>query len=146
MLSVSADVDTAAVLGAGGVHLPQRLAVGEMVRQARARLGDTALVGVSCHSLAEAEAAERLGADYITLSPVFLTDSKPGYGPALGIGPLQAMIAKLRIPALGLAGISTGNAGEVRGAGASGIAVMGEIMRATDPARATSKLIDAWRL
>jgi thiamine-phosphate pyrophosphorylase len=146
MLSVSADLEASAAIGAGGLHLPQRLASKNLVKDARARLGDGALIGISCHSQAEAVAAERAGADYITLSPVFLTESKPGYGPALGPAGFRAVAAPLGIPALGLAGITAENASSVRGAGAAGIAVMGNVMRAGDAAQAMADIIDAWRI
>ena len=45
-----------------------------------------ALIGASAHSAEEAAALLRAGADYVTVSPVFATESKPGYGPALGAG------------------------------------------------------------
>jgi thiamine-phosphate pyrophosphorylase len=143
--AVSADLDAADALGAGGLHLPQRLATSETVQRARARLGRDALIGISCHSREEADAAKAAGADYITLSPVFLTESKPGYGPALGTVLFGDIAARIGIPALGLAGISVENAAAVRDAGAAGIAVMGAIMRADDPAAVTQALIAAWR-
>lgn len=145
LLSVSADVGAAAAIGAGGVHLPQRAADAETVARARAALGGAALIGISCHSLEEAEAAQRLGADYVTLSPVFLTESKPGYGPALGTARLASMIAALRLPVLALGGIAPDNAAAVRASGAAGLAVMGLIMRAAEPAAAFGDLADGWR-
>jgi len=144
-LSISADLDAATAIGADGLHLPQRLAGSDMVALARSRLGQEALIGVSCHSLGEAEEAVRFGADYITLSPFFLTESKPGYGPALGTGLFQDIAAQLSIPVLALGGIDDRNAPDVRKAGASGIAVMGTIMRATDTAETTSTLVRAWQ-
>ncbi len=145
MLSISADVAAAGAVGAGGVHLPQRAADPEPVARARAAMGDAALIGISCHSLEEAHAAQALGADYITLSPVFLTESKPGYGPALGTDGLSSMIAALRLPVLALGGIAPDTAAEVRGSGAAGLAVMGLVMRAADPAAAFATLLRAWR-
>jgi len=145
LLAISADLEAAVALGAGGLHLPQRLAKADMVAKARERLGADALVGISCHSLAEAAAAEQAGADYVTLSPVFLTDSKPGYGPALGTAPFGTAARQLGIPAIGLAGIGVDNAAAVHAAGAAGIAVMGNVMRAADPARFMEALIAAWR-
>ena len=84
-LSISADVELAAAVGAAGVHLQ---AAGQ-VAAARDRLPD-AMIGVSAHSLADVAAAAAAGADYVTLSPIFVTDSKPGYGPALGTESLRA--------------------------------------------------------
>lgn len=144
LLSVSAGIAAAAAIGAGGVHLPQRLADEAALARARKALGDGALVGISCHSRNEASAAQALGADYVTLSPAFLTDSKPGYGPALGVETLAAIAAELDIPVLALAGIGPENASAVRGSGVAGIAVMGLVMRAPDPAAAFRDLQSAW--
>jgi thiamine-phosphate pyrophosphorylase len=144
LLSVSADIAAAASIGAGGIHLPQRLADAATVAEARNVLGNDALVGISCHSLAEAAAAQSLGADYVTLSPAFLTDSKPGYGPALGVETLATIATELDIPALALAGIGPENASAVRASGVAGIAVMGLVMRAHDPAAAFRDLQSAW--
>jgi len=127
---VNGDVRAAKAAGAAGVHLP----AGGDIAAARRELGPEALIGVSTHSLAEARAAEEAGADYITLSPVFLTDSKPGYGPALGLDGLRAATAALRLPVIALAGIDETNAAACRRAGAAGIATMGGVMRAGDPA------------
>jgi thiamine-phosphate pyrophosphorylase len=136
-LSVSADVELAAAVGAAGVHLQ---AVGE-VAAARERLAD-GIIGASAHSLADVAAAAAAGADYVTLSPIFLTESKPGYGPALGIESLRTAAA-LGIPVLALAGVTAATAGACLAAGASGVAVMGEVMRARDPARIVRDLIAA---
>lgn len=143
-LSVSADLEAAVAVGADGLHLPRRLAAADTMEQARTRLGPDALIGISCHSQAEADTAIALGADYITMSPVFLTESKPGYGPAIGVDGLQDCVARIAVPVLGLAGIDDTNAATVRAAGAAGIAVMGNVMRAGDPAAAVAGLIRAW--
>ncbi|WP_205574587.1 thiamine phosphate synthase [Indioceanicola profundi] len=121
-----------------GVHLP---AGGDAAR-ARGLLGPAALVGVSCHTLAEVRAAREGGADYVTFSPVFPTESKPGYGPALGPGAL-AEAAAIGVPVLALGGVDAGNAAACRRAGAAGLAVMGGIMRAGDPAAAMRELLAA---
>jgi thiamine-phosphate pyrophosphorylase len=136
-LSVSADIELAAAVGAAGVHLQ---AAGQ-VASARERLAD-AIIGVSAHSLADVAAAAAAGADYVTLSPVFLTESKPGYGPALGIESLRTAAA-LGIPVLALAGVTAATAGACLAARASGVAVMGEVMRAQDPARVVRELVAA---
>ena len=136
-LSVSADIELAAAVGAAGVHLQ---AAGQ-VASARERLAD-AIIGVSAHRLADVAAAAAAGADYVTLSPIFLTESKPGYGPALGIESLRTAAA-LGIPVLALAGVTAATAGACLAAGASGVAVMGEVMRAQDPARVVRELVAA---
>jgi thiamine-phosphate pyrophosphorylase len=141
-LSVSADL--AAAVPATGIHLPQRMAQPETLATARAQLGTDALIGVSTHSRAEALTAQNAGADYVTLSPIFLTDSKPGYGPALGPDGFRSMTADLDIPAVALGGIAAETISSVRSAGAAGVAVMGGVMRADDPEGETQRLLSAW--
>jgi thiamine-phosphate pyrophosphorylase len=140
-LSVSRDVDFAAEYGAS-VHLQSAAAV----EAARQRLGTDAHIGVSAHSLADVEAAAAAGADYVTLSPIFMTASKPGYGPALGLGAIAeaASIArKTGIAIVALGGITARAARPCLDAGAAGVAVMGEIMRAEDPRLCLRGLIEA---
>jgi len=72
------------------------------------------------------------GADYVTVSPVFLTVSKPGYGPALGTDGLARIVARVAGPVIALGGVTAANAASCRAAGAQGVAVMGEVMRAAD--------------
>ncbi|MGH7031103.1 MAG: thiamine phosphate synthase, partial [Stellaceae bacterium] len=101
-----ADIDAVAETGAAGVHLPS----GGDPRAARAQLAG-ALIGASAHSAAEAASLLAAGADYVTASPVFLTASKPGYGPALGLAGLAAIIAEAGGPAVALGGVTAANAG-----------------------------------
>jgi thiamine-phosphate pyrophosphorylase len=122
------DIEAVAAVGADGVHLPS--ATGP--ETARARLPER-LIGVSAHSAAEAASLLRAGADYVTVSPVFLTASKPGYGPALGLDGLSRIVAEASGPVIALGGITAENAASCIAAGAIGVAVMGEIMRAADP-------------
>lgn len=136
-LTVHADLEAAAACD--GVHLPG----GGDVRAARARLGPDALVGLSCHAPAEVARAAADGADYATLSPIFPTSSKPGYGPALGPAALTGA-ATAGIPVLALGGVDAANAAACRAAGAGGIAVMGGIMTAADPQAAMAAIIAGW--
>jgi thiamine-phosphate pyrophosphorylase len=124
-VTVHDDLDAAKALGIG-IHLPARASVVE----ARHVLGRDALIGISAHSLEEVTEAVGARADYATLSPIFLTSSKPGYGPALGLDILRGVT---RIPLLALGGVGAGNAAACIAAGAAGVAVMGEAMRASDP-------------
>jgi thiamine-phosphate pyrophosphorylase len=80
--------------------------------------------------------------DYVTLSPIFPTASKPGYGPAVGVA-RAAELAGER-PWLALGGVDSAERARecVRG-GAAGVAVMGAIMRADDPERTTRMLVEA---
>jgi thiamine-phosphate pyrophosphorylase len=132
------DIDSVMAVGAAGVHLP---ADGDPAA-ARAQL-PRALIGASAHTASEAAARLRAGADYVTISPVFLTASKPGYGPALGLDGLAAAAAAAPGQVLALGGITPANAGLCRAAGAAGIAVMGEVMRAAEPQATVADLIRA---
>src|SRR5207253_4071572 len=109
---------------------------------ARARLPG-ALIGASAHSAEEAAALLRAGADYITASPIFITASKPGYGPALGLDGFARIVAQARGPVVALGGITPENAATCFTAGARGIAVMGEVMRAADPQATVEHLLRA---
>ena len=143
---VIAHDDLAAVIaaGAGGVHLPGSADRGDGPAAARALLPD-GLIGASAHSAAAAVGLLRQGADYVTISPVFPTASKPGYGPALGLDRLAEIAAAIPGRVVALAGITPENAASCRAAGAAGIAVMGEIMRSADPAATVRELLEAWR-
>jgi len=85
------------------------------------------------HSVDEAAALLRAGADYVTVSPVFVTASKPGYGPALGLEGLGRIVAQAPGAVVALGGITPENAALCLGTGVRGIAVMGEVMRAANP-------------
>ena len=87
-----------------------------------------ALVGRSCHSVEEVARAAGQGCNYVTVSPVFQSPSKPGYGPALGIAGLRALI-RSGLPAYALGGIRPDHAAGCLAAGAAGLAVMGTLMR-----------------
>lgn len=139
-LTLHGPAELARAAGADGVHLSG----GGHAGAARALLGADALVGLSVHTLAEAQAADGASLDYITASPVFLTASKPGYGPALGTAGLAGFVAASPVPVIALAGIAPANAAACRDAGVAGLAVMGSVMRAEDPAAEFSALLAAW--
>lgn len=87
-----------------------------------------ALVGRSCHSRAEVDRAVAERCDYVLVSPIYPTASKPGYGPALGPSGLAALV-RVGQPAYALGGVSPETVADCRAAGAYGVAVMGPIMR-----------------
>ncbi len=130
-----------ALSGCDGVHLP---ASGWPSSAAPAGRSAGSIVGRSCHDAGDLSAAERGGADYVTLSPVFLTASKPGYGPALGTERLAALVARTTVAVYALGGIETPEqVRSCRQAGAAGVAVMGAVMRADDPGRVVRALLRA---
>jgi len=132
------DIDAVVLSGADGVHLPG----GGDPTAARRRL-PAGLIGVSAHVPEEAAAQLKAGADYVTLSPIFLTASKPGYGPAVGLAALAAASRLAPGPVVALGGIGADNVAACLAAGARGIAVMGEIMRAADPEATVGRFLAA---
>ena len=140
-LSIGADIELAAEAQTGAAH------VRDMADIARARhlLGPSALVGLSAHSVADAANAKAAGADYVTLSPIHETVSKPGYGPALGNAAIQRA-AETGLPIVALGGIGAGNAAAALAAEAAAIAVMGGVMRAESTPQAVKALLAATEL
>jgi thiamine-phosphate pyrophosphorylase len=128
LVTAHEDIEAVAVTGADGVHLPS----GGNPAAARARL-PVALIGASAHSADEAAALLRAGADYLTVSPVFVTASKPGYGPALGLDGLARIIARAPGAVVALGGVTPENVASCLSTGVRGVAVMGEVMRSADP-------------
>jgi thiamine-phosphate pyrophosphorylase len=112
-------VDVALAGGADGAHLAAHSMPVQVVRRFVPR---AFVIGVSCHSLGEAMAAESGGADYLVLGPVFETPSKLGYGPPLGLEELRNVASRIRIPVLALGGITVDRIRPCLEAGASGIA------------------------
>lgn len=133
-------------IGASGIHLARDEPVPYLRRD---RPSPDLLVGRSCHDLPELLRACRDRLDHVTLSPVAATASKPGYGPALGVAGLRALLAALedqpfpRPRVLALGGVDPANAARWVEAGADGVAVMGEVMRSTDPAETVCRVLRA---
>ena len=88
------------------------------------------LVGRSCHRESDLVRAGEEACDYVTISPVFLTPSKPGYGPALGPAGLASRMASARSSVFALGGVTPERVAPCLAAGAYGVAVMGAIMGA----------------
>lgn len=129
-LIINDRVDIALAVGADGVHLGQS----DMpILHARRLLGPDCLIGISAESLDDALEAEQQGADYIGISPVFSTSTKTDTAPALGLEGLRRIREQVRIPLVGIGGINLSNAGQVRDAGADGVAVVSAIMAAASP-------------
>jgi thiamine-phosphate pyrophosphorylase len=122
---------------ADGVHLPAR----SNPIFARELLGADKLVGVSIHTIIEAEAIDPSVVDYAIAGPAFETASKPGYGPEIGRKGLAEIAAAARVPILAIGGINAMRAAEVLAVGPAGIVVMGGMMRAADPQQEMKALL-----
>ena len=136
IVTVHDDIEAVIATGAHGVHLPGA----SDPAAARLRL-PRGLIGVSAHSPSEAAALLAAKADYVSLSPIFPSPSKPDYGPPLGLGAIRE--AAVSGAVIALAGIDETNAAACLAAGAAGIAIMGDIMRAADPETTVRRLIEA---
>ena len=112
-------LDVALAAKAHGVHLGTRSMPADLVRRLAPR---EFVVGVSCHSLEEALAAQAAGADYILLGPIFATPSKLPYGPPLGLVKLREVTSQVSIPVFALGGITLDRVALCRQNGAAGIA------------------------
>jgi thiamine-phosphate pyrophosphorylase len=120
-----------------GVHL----SAGSDPITARKLLGADRLLGVSIHTITEAEAIDPGVVDYAIAGPAFETASKPGYGPEIGRKGLAEIAGAARVPILAIGGLNATRAAEVLVAGPVGIAVMGGVMRAADPGQEMKALL-----
>jgi thiamine-phosphate pyrophosphorylase len=130
-------VDIALASGADGVHLGQE----DMpLEDARSLSHGGFLIGVTVHDEGEAVEAERGGADYVGLSPIFATGSKSDAGKACGLGMLRAVKRAVSIPVVAIGGIGPSNAKDVLEAGADGLAVISAVVGQRDVAAAARSL------
>ena len=136
-LTVHGDAALAKACGADGVHLPS----GSDPARSRAMMGAGKLIGVSIHTVTEAEAIDPGAVDYAIAGPAFETASKPGYGPEIGRKGLAEIAATAAVPVLAIGGLNATRAAEVLAAGPRGVAVMGGVMRAADPEQEIKALI-----
>jgi thiamine-phosphate pyrophosphorylase len=139
-LLINDRIDVALALEGVGVHLRS---TSLPVSVARQLLGAQRLLGVSVHAVEEAVQVESLGADYIVLGPIYETPSKQMFGPPLGIHTLEKACRLVRIPIIGIGGVTAARAREMRRAGAFGVAVITAILGATDVESAARELLDA---
>jgi len=139
-LLINDRIDVALALEEVGVHLRSNSLP---VTVARQMLGTQRLLGISVHSVEEAMQSESEGADYVVLGPIYETPSKQMFGPPLGIDTLEKACRVVRIPIIGIGGVTAARAREMRRAGAFGAAVITAILGATDIESATRELFDA---
>jgi thiamine-phosphate pyrophosphorylase len=110
---------------------------------ARRLVGPERLLGVSVHSVIEAVRAEAGGADYIVLGPIYETASKRPFGSPLGLSTLEDAARAVRLPIVGIGGVTAARARDMRAAGAFGVAVITAVLAADDVEAATHALLDA---
>ena len=141
-LLINDRVDVALAVNADGVHLTTTSLPASIARRV---LGPAPLIGVSTHTLAEAQAAVEEGADFLVFGPVFFTPSKAPYGQPVGLDALRAVRAAVKLPMLAIGGVKKANIDQVVAAGADGIAVISAIIGADDPTAASQELLATLR-
>jgi len=140
LLIVNDRADVALAVGADAV---QRTHASLSVAEIRAVVDKRLRVAASVHSREDALAAEAEGADWIVFGPVYDTASKRQYGAPQGLAKLEAAVRAVKIPVIAIGGITPERVGEVRAAGAHGVAAISAILAADSPAQATRRFLDA---
>ena len=141
LLFVNDRLDVALAAGADGVHVgPTDLPL-EAVRRA---VPNDFLVGVSTDDPEEARRAEAAGADYVGCGAVFGTSTKDVGDEAIGTDGLDRVARAVSIPVVGIGGVTPERAPAVAATAASGVAVVGAVMAAADPADAVRRLLAAF--
>jgi thiamine-phosphate pyrophosphorylase len=105
------------VAGADGFHLTSE----QLMKCSTRMLSDAKLLSAACHTEAQLAQAERVGADFVTLSPVLPTASHPG-APTLGWERFGEYIDRARVPVYALGGVTREHCAKARALGAQGIA------------------------
>jgi thiamine-phosphate pyrophosphorylase len=135
---VNDDIELAMKLDADGVHIGQDDDSAEAVR---ALIGKDKLLGVSVHSLEEAEKALHDGADYLGIGPIYETATKKDAKAAKGTDLIKAIRKKgISIPIVGIGGIHPGNAGKIIEDGGDGVSVITGITHAASSKNAAEEL------
>ncbi len=138
-LIINDRADLAVAAGAAGVHVGQD---DQSVAEARAIVGDTAIVGLSTHTPAQVDAAQELPLDYFAVGPVYATPTKPGR-PAVGPELVSYARAHARLPFYAIGGIDPDTVGPVVAAGGRRVAVVRAITEASEPYAAAQALVQA---
>ena len=129
--------DVASMGGASGVHVGQEDLVVEAVR---ALLGPSAVIGLSTHDQRQVDEALGSTADYVAVGPIYGTSTKDTGYAARGLDLIRYASGRGK-PVVAIGGITLERAAEVVAAGASGVAVISDILH-DDPALRTRRFVD----
>ena len=141
-LIVNDHVEVAIKVPVEGVHVGQD---DEAVAIVREKAGRKVIVGKSTHSLAQARAGQREGADYLGFGPIFATPTKPDYKP-IGLDDIKQVHLDVKLPIFCIGGIKLDNLAKVIAAGAQRVVIVSGLLKAADIveyARACKKLLIA---
>ncbi len=128
-LLINGRIDICLAVEADGVHIGKDCIPADI---ARGILGSDKIIGVSTHSLSEALMAQSQGTDFITLGPIYHTESKAQYGAPLGIDMIKRVRETIEIPVFAIGGIKINNIRPLLEAGAYGIAMISALTSARD--------------
>jgi thiamine-phosphate pyrophosphorylase len=132
------DIEAAFESGADGVHLGQEDWASIPREDRTTRLAGMRIIGLSTHSLEQALQAERDGADYIGVGPIYPTGTKPGR-PPVGVDLIQQVAGRVHVPFFAIGGITLDRLDEVISAGCSRVAVSSAIIAADNVVETTRK-------
>ena len=108
-------------------------------------LGPEKIIGITVHNLAEAIEAQRSGADYLGVSPIFQTATKHDAGKPAGIALIEEIRARVDIPLIAIGGINLANAPEVVRAGADGLCAISAVVAKKDVGREIERFQELFR-
>jgi thiamine-phosphate pyrophosphorylase len=113
------------------------------VAAARRVLGPAAILGATARAPETALDAVAAGTSYLGVGPVCATATKSGLPPPIGPAGIAAVVGAVDVPVIAIGGITAARVPELIAAGAYGVAVVGAVSAAADPARATAALLAA---
>jgi thiamine-phosphate pyrophosphorylase len=135
-------VDIALAVGADGVHLGQDDLAYPVARRL---LGKKRIIGVTVHTVAEACTAQKLGADYLGVSPIFMTNTKPDAGLPVGIALIKAIKKRVALPLVAIGGINLSNAAQVIRAGADSLCAISAVVTSRNVRREIEKFQELFK-
>jgi thiamine-phosphate pyrophosphorylase len=145
LLIINDHVDIALAVDADGVHLGQE----DLPVQVAKKLAPELLIGASTHSLEQALQAEKDGADYVNIGPIFITKTKEGVESSLGPEAIARIRPQIKVPFTVMGGINEKNIDQVLAEGARRVAMVTAITKAADIAASVrllkEKIIRAWK-
>jgi thiamine-phosphate diphosphorylase len=137
MLIINDNLEVAQAVDADGIHLGQK---DTPLSMAKKIIGDSMIIGISAEYLNDAVRAEKEGADYIGVGPIYSTATKTDTGSPIGLDGLIKIRKTVKIPIVAIGGVNHTNAGAVIKSGADGIAVVSAIVSAKNPEKAAGEL------
>ncbi|HUX55387.1 MAG TPA: thiamine phosphate synthase [Bacteroidales bacterium] len=136
-LIINDRLDVALASDADGLHIGQQDMPYTMARKI---LGSYKIIGLSVENIEQAKEANKLDVDYISISPVFVTGTKPELINPLGLNGIREIAVFSKHPIVAIGGINAKNAAEVLQAGATGVAVVSAIVSANNPMKAATEI------